>query len=154
MYTRTSDPTHIIQEAIDNAADEALALVEEAEACPLEALDHHLGEPRHQVVAEARILLAFVAQASAVEGRRPDRSERLRVEVPAIGREEPGPAQHLATFERLDGHGAASGHEDVERHRSGHVEPEMGQPMVELDPAPRHPRMIAALDRQHGIFGE
>ena len=25
MYTRTSDPTHIIQEAIDNAADEALA---------------------------------------------------------------------------------------------------------------------------------
>src|SRR5262249_36418733 len=24
MYTRTSDPTHIIQEAIDNAADEAL----------------------------------------------------------------------------------------------------------------------------------
>ena len=23
MYTRTSDPTHIIQEAIDNAADEA-----------------------------------------------------------------------------------------------------------------------------------
>src|SRR6266404_7352943 len=25
MYTRTADPTHIIQEAIDNAADEALA---------------------------------------------------------------------------------------------------------------------------------
>src|SRR5256885_13644584 len=25
MYTRTSDPTHIIQEVIDNAADEALA---------------------------------------------------------------------------------------------------------------------------------
>src|SRR6478609_10310183 len=24
MYTRTSDPTHIVQEAIDNAADEAL----------------------------------------------------------------------------------------------------------------------------------
>ena len=24
MYTRTSDPTHIIQEVIDNAADEAL----------------------------------------------------------------------------------------------------------------------------------
>ena len=24
MYTRTADPTHIIQEAIDNAADEAI----------------------------------------------------------------------------------------------------------------------------------
>ena len=43
---------------------------------------------------------------------------------------------------------------DVERHRAGHVEPEMLQPMRQLDPAARHPRMIAALDGQQRIVGE
>ena len=43
---------------------------------------------------------------------------------------------------------------DIERHRAGHVDREMTQPMGELDAAARHPRMIAPLDDQRGAFGQ
>ena len=41
--------------------------IEQAKACPLEALDHHLREAAHQLVAERGVALAFTAQAGAVE---------------------------------------------------------------------------------------
>jgi len=49
---------------------------------------------------------------------------------------------------------AAGRRADIERHRSRDIEAEMGQPVVELDPAARHPRMVAALDLERRILGQ
>src|SRR5262245_32987038 len=88
--------------------------VQEPDPGPLEALDHHLGEAPHQLVAEDGIVLALPAQAGAVEPGRADDRERARVEVPAVRREQPRPAEHLARLERLDHDGAAAGNEQLE----------------------------------------
>ena len=82
---------------------------------PLQALDHDLREARHQVVAELRVGLALLAQAGAVEARRAHEREGARVEVPAVGREEPRPADDLAGVDRLDRDGAAGRDERLER---------------------------------------
>ncbi len=49
---------------------------------------------------------------------------------------------------------AAGRASDIERDGGSHVDREMVEPVGQLDPAARHPRMIAALDRQRGVVGE
>src|SRR5262245_26239803 len=85
--------------------------VEKPESSPLQALDQHLRDPAHQLVAERRIGLALAAQTLAVEARRANGREGTRIEMPAIGREEPGPAEQLAGPDRLDRDWAARRHE-------------------------------------------
>src|SRR5207237_10391599 len=49
---------------------------------------------------------------------------------------------------------AARGAADVERHRSSHIEAEMGETVVKLDPPARHPRMILAANLERRVLGE
>src|SRR5262249_54819211 len=48
------------------------------------------------MIAELVILLAFLTQPFAIEGNSSDRIHRSRVKLPAVRRQEPGPADHLA----------------------------------------------------------
>ena len=65
-------------------------------------------KPLHQLVAERVVGVALAAQAGAVEARsRATALERARVEAPAVGREQPRPAEHVAAVQRLDRHRAA-----------------------------------------------
>src|SRR5664279_5347911 len=89
--------------------------VQEPHPRPLEPLDHHLCETGHQVVAETRVCFALAAQTGAVEARRPHERERAHVEVPAVRREEPRPADNVARLERLDRDGAAGRNERLQR---------------------------------------
>ena len=43
---------------------------------------------------------------------------------------------------------------DVQRHRAGHVEAEMRQPMIKLDPPARNPRMVLAPHFQWRVLGQ
>src|SRR5512133_2825397 len=71
--------------ALDSAT--VAIYVQEPEPGPLQALDQHLSEPAHPVIAEGRIGSALVAQAGAVELRRAHGREGARVEVRAVRRE-------------------------------------------------------------------
>ena len=89
----------------DSAAAVVAIHVQEPEPRPLQALDQHLREPRHQVVAEARGSVSHLPRRQAPSKLVARTSaSALRVEVPAVGREEPRPADDLAGVDRLDRH--------------------------------------------------
>src|SRR5581483_11820874 len=92
--------------------------VEESEVRPLQALHEHLRETPDDVEAEDGIRLALVAEARAVELRRTHGRERPGVEVGAIRREEPRPAEHLPCLDRLDHDLAARRHEVADGDRA------------------------------------
>src|SRR5690349_8373540 len=73
------------------------------EARSLQALDHNLGEPLHQLVTKVVILLALFPQTASVKGDQLHRSESTHIEMPPVRREEPRPAQRLPLIEGLDG---------------------------------------------------
>src|SRR5579885_1206137 len=89
--------------------------VEEPEPGVLEPLDDHAREAPHQLEAELGVALAGIADAGRIELRRGHVADRARVEVPAVGREEPRPAEDVAGAERLDREAAGAGQVGLER---------------------------------------
>src|SRR5580765_5417400 len=89
--------------------------VEESKARPLEALDQHLREAAHQLVADGRVVLALLPQAPAVEGRGTHHRQGAGVEVPPVRSEEPRPAEHLSGFDGLDRHRTPRLREQLDR---------------------------------------
>ena len=87
----------------------------EPEACRVGAARAAPREAGHQLVAERRVRLALAAQAGAVELDRPDRRNGAGVEVPAVRREEPRPADDVAGFDGLDRERSPAGHVELER---------------------------------------
>src|SRR5215831_19337299 len=73
------------------------------------------GDPLEQFVAEARVLVAFLAQAFSVERKRPRRLDRARVEAPFVRRDQPRPTQHIAGAQSQYRRRTASGREDFKR---------------------------------------
>src|SRR6186997_79323 len=84
---------------VSTDADAAIH-VQQPHPCMLQAVDHHLGEALHQLVAQLLVVVALAAQAGAVER---DRAQRSR----GAGLEVPGPADHLAGLDRVDHEPAA-----------------------------------------------
>ncbi len=79
---------------------------------PLQALHQHLREPADDAEAERGVLGALPAQARAVELRRAHVRHRPGVEMRAVRREEPRPAEDLAVVNRLD-HDLAARRDEV-----------------------------------------
>src|SRR5512133_2555113 len=83
------------------SAAAAIAIdIEQSKTRPLQPLHQHLRKAAHQVVAEGRVVVALLPQARAVEAGRSDDAQRARVEVPAVGGEEPRPADHIVRVDR------------------------------------------------------
>ena len=87
--------------------------VGEPDASCVQAIEENGREALHQLVAERWILVALLAYADAVDGDGADRSDRARVEVPGVGREESRPAHDLARVHRLDRHRTAPRHVEL-----------------------------------------
>src|SRR3989338_5156890 len=90
--------------------------IEELQAGGLQPLAEDLGEALEQLVAQFRILLAFRAQARGVELQGHGDLERARVELLAMRRDEPRPAQHLPGLQRLDHDRTGARHENLHPH--------------------------------------
>src|ERR1039458_2532079 len=88
--------------------------VEHPHADGLEPGQHDLGEPLDQQVSQVRIRVALGAQADTVECNRSHVVACLGVELPLVGLEEPGPAQHIAAAEGVDDDPAPARHIEAE----------------------------------------
>src|SRR3990170_748589 len=91
--------------------------VQQLQAVGLQPPLDDLGKPFHQFIAQVVILLALVPQTLPIQG---DGARQFRgpgVEVPAVGRKEPGPSQHVPLVDRLDRHAPARGNRHLQRHR-------------------------------------
>src|ERR1039457_2287556 len=88
--------------------------VEHPHADGLEPSQHDLGKPLHQQVSEVRIRVALGAQADPVECTGRHGVACLGVELPLVGLEQPGPAQHIAAIEGVDDHPAPARHIEAE----------------------------------------
>src|SRR5579872_4547518 len=69
-------------------------------------------------VAQIVIELALGSQAGAVQRKGADRLDHSRVEVPPVGRDEPGPAKYLAGCQSMYRDRLAARRRDIERHLS------------------------------------
>lgn len=93
----------------------------------LEALRHERGEALEQAVAEGGVLLAVIPDRLAVNLDQRGRAPGAGLEAPAVGGDQPGPAEHLARAELLhlergpgdrrdlDGDGALAEQEEAAR---------------------------------------
>src|ERR1035438_1727335 len=107
--------TGTMASAVRTSAGSARAIdVEHPHADGLEAGQHDLGKPLYQDVAELRVRVALVAQTDTVECHGRDVLACLRVELPSVGLEEPGPAQHVATVDGVDDDPAPPRHIEAE----------------------------------------
>src|SRR5258708_7928798 len=84
----------------------------------LQPLHQHLRHALGQFITKGWILLRLGAQTGAIKeyGLRP--LQRARVEMPAIRREKPRPAQHVAGADGLDWRRDAVGVRGLESHRA------------------------------------
>src|SRR5512143_1504535 len=88
--------------AIGGASIDVAIEIQELYAHGLQPRDDEDCETLQHLVAEGGVLLALRAQAGPVDRKRTHHVHGARVEGCLVGRENPGPAQHLAHVRRLD----------------------------------------------------
>src|SRR6516164_1213541 len=92
------------------AASAGLAIdIKHLEPCRLQPFDEDRHEPHHHRVAEIVILVALVAETLGIDADGADEVERARVVSTAVGRDQPGNADHVAFRHGLEGDGGAAG---------------------------------------------
>src|SRR5215472_15476511 len=89
--------------------------IEQLQSCRLQSLHHNLCNALDKFVAEVVIGLAFAAQAHPIQGNGSRRLNNACAEMPAVRREEPRPAQHLARFDGLNGDSPALSSKHLQR---------------------------------------
>src|SRR6266536_1087529 len=102
--------------------------VEQSHSGRLQAVLHDRADALHELVAEERVLLAGFTNRPAAKREGVDRFDRVGVELPAVGREQPRDAEQLACLHGVDDHGAALWYQQLERHPSAvHQEEAVGR---------------------------
>lgn len=91
--------------------------VEEPETAGVEAVEHHGGEPLHDLVAERGVRVCLAAKAGGIDGDRSDRLHSPSVQMPAVGREEPRPSDHVPRTQGLNDYRTPTGGVYFEVHR-------------------------------------
>lgn len=81
----------------------AVVLADELAAGGLEAMDDDFGHALEEFVAEVVVGFAFLAQGRAIEEDRVGGLDGAGIEVPVVGRKEPGPAEHVTGADGFDG---------------------------------------------------
>src|SRR6266536_5154657 len=121
--------------------------VEQSHSGRLQAVLHDRADALHELVAEERVLLAGFTNRPAAKREGVDRFDRVGVELPAVGREQPRDAEQLACLHGVDDHGAALWYQQLERHPAAvHQEEAVGRlALVE---------QVAARLELHGAGGD
>ena len=111
---RGRDGAHL---RLDPLRGHVVVEVEELHPGHVEPLGHDLGEALEELVAELVVLLALRPEALAVERDGANELGRLPVEVPAVGRHEPRPAEDVARPDGLEDERPVRGREGLDGDR-------------------------------------
>src|ERR1019366_5212254 len=76
----------------------------------VQALIEYSSKALGEMEAQCRVGLTLLAQARGVEQHRVNLVQRIRVEVPAVGWEQPAPAQDVTSVQGFEGEQPAAGH--------------------------------------------
>src|SRR5207248_10462564 len=99
----------------------------------LQPVDDHLGEPDRELETERRLALALFPYRRRVELDRRSDLTGTGGEVPAVRREQPGPAEHRAAAEAVQHHAAAARYLGLQIHPPLADEPEPVGPLALLE---------------------
>ena len=98
--------------------------IQEAESGGVQPVAEDPGDALREIETELGIVLTLAAEADGVEDHRVHIVECVSVEMPPVGREQPGPSEDVAGVERVEGLHASPRRRDSESNPAAPQRPE------------------------------